>query len=391
MGFDTIHLRERERDVVWRVFAHDRWDKATRELAALPESVARNRRRNGLLPPHKATGTVPLIAGMEPLGHRVFAGESPLEMVTCMEVLSSGDRAVTITKEGKLRLSIIADGTSLWEADAIDNTKPVKWMGHILAVLGDQRVVTCGFYGKRVRISNMETGDALGEMHLGGCIVTTLVSIDGRRFAVGCKSGDILFCEQTKEGMLTETSRVAAADKQASTITSCSVYGERLVSASRDDTVAVWDIQTRARLAELGGRTGRVNSMDMNDSIVVMGCDQAPHVRVFSVANGYASISSIGAFDWVHSDRVHSVHILCSDHVMSVSADWTVAISAVKSNKVLGRWWNSNRKPLCVAALSDGSSTVWGWCSKATTIPAPPAAASAPREYGRCAHCFISG
>lgn len=373
---DPIHLSESERELVWRVFAQDRKNRAERELAALPAKEVRHRKRRALPSLPQTTGSVHSLAGIE-----------TSEWVSCMEVLPGGDRAVTVTDVGKLRMSSVGDGKLLWEVDAHD---ACQWFGHTLALLGDRSVVSCGWKDDRVRVWDLETGDALGDIHVGGGGVSTLVTIDRQRVAVGCESGDIIFCKQAERGRLEETARVAADDKHSCKITACSACGERLASASSDGMVAVWDLETQARLAELGGHNGAVTCVDMSDSIVVTGCVQAPHVRVFCAANNYSCVSTIGAVDWVHDSWVHSVHILDSDRIMSVSSDRTIAISAVESNEVDARV-QLDSYPLGTAVLPDGSIAVCVMGVKAAILPAPPAATSLLQAYGGSRHRTRSG
>lgn len=72
--------------------------------------------------------------------------------------------------------------------------------------------------------------------------------------------------------------------------------------------------------------------MDMSDSMVVIGCWDAPRVRVFRAATNYSMRASAAwalwnpqcgfhSVDWIHKSWALSVRMLGSDHVMSVSED----------------------------------------------------------------------
>lgn len=388
------HDRERDRktgavsSVAWRVFAMERKATAERELADLPPCEAAKRRRRGLLPPEISRS--PILLGGAVLQDSVYS----------LDVLPLSGLVVTSTNTGNLRVSAPLSGKLLWEVDAHDGRSRGA-----MAVVTSRIVATGGWNytstGDCLRTWNAETGQPLDEMQVSidpevmmtervrqdvrG--VSAIATVDGQRFAVGCCSGDIIVCKHDMGTNLAEIARVAAVDKHDDWILDFSVYGKRLASTSYDTTVAVWDVESCERLALLQGDGNWADCVEMSESLLVTGSRRAPHIRVYSVADGYSCITKAGAVDWVHSGSVTSVKILDSDHIMSASKDQTIAIASVKTNKVVARV-ELDFAPRCTAVLQDGSIAVSDFGdylhsnSRVYIIPAPHAAASLLRECG---------
>jgi WD40 repeat protein len=64
-----------------------------------------------------------------------------------------------------------------------------------------------------------------------------------------------------------EAARIADVHKDW--VRDFSVCGGRMATASRDNTAAMWSVDSRERLAQLTVHTDTVSSVDMNDRLVV--------------------------------------------------------------------------------------------------------------------------
>lgn len=375
----------------WRVFAEQRKLTAERVLAAVPAIEARERRHDWLPPPH-APGRVVAIACGCPV-------------TCCMDVLRGGERIVTTDFSGTLRVMAVEDGALLWEVSA--HTECVNGSDSTeLTVLSD-RVVATGASDGFLRVWNADTGEKLCQIKVDR-VVFTLAAISTRQFIAGFEGGDIIVYEYKLGTGLAEAFRLVDANPRSGfdqstdcrnwddniNVISFALCGERLASLSANGNVTIWDLKARSRLALIHGRgAGWVRCLDMNESLIVVGYYDAPHVRVYSAADNYSCIGATGAFDWVHNNLVSSVRILGSGHVMSASVDQTIAISSLQSNKVVARmkldfdpWVDFCVLPdgsIAVAAAADeGRKVAIGQGAATIIFHALPAAARLLKTFG---------
>lgn len=357
----------------WRVFAEQRNFAAERARAALQAKEARRLRRDKLPPPEESEA----ISSTE---YDDYWG-----MADSMEVLPGGKRIVTTLDNGNLMVSDVADSALLWDVD------PERHGGHSptrMAVLDDNVVAIGG--NRDVRTWNVDSGVQLGKIKVGARGVSALAAISCRRFVVGCWGGDIVFFDHEQGARLAQSFRLVNESPHSDycSVDCFAVCRDRMASVRRNGEVAIWNLQTRSRMAVIRGygRWG-VAGVDMSDSVLVIASLDEPYLRVHSVANNLACFGATGAFDWVHNDLVISVRILDSAHVMSTSSDGTIAVTAFESNEVIARV-NPGFWPRFSAVLFDGSIAVtghideeYGGC-ETRVFPAPRAAACLLKAYG---------
>lgn len=367
--------------LAWREFALQRKCNAKLNLGSKSESAERECRRRGLLPPEAPGEGVlyPEIVGIDDSFR--------------MLVLPDGDRVVNLSHSGRLQVSSVSSGTLLWRIRAQRELTQLA-----LGAIGNDILVTASRAAEMpdvqsasglVRTWRVDSGEALGEICLPNFLVSSMAAVDIQRFAAGCHNGDIVICEHDNGARLMQLARVVLAENpifgHSQAPGDLSRCAGRLASAS-GDTISLWDISTRGavlKLAEIDVESENpgdyVVCLDVTDTLVAVGCCNAPHVRVYSVPQGYSCISSGGAVNWIHNREVTSILILDSDHVLTASEDRTIAISALRSQDVIVRI-GLEFEPVSARVLFGGSIAVIGY-NVVVILPAPNAAASLLRKY----------
>jgi WD40 repeat protein len=243
-------------------------------------------------------------AAEAPTGFVALAGHGVGEWVWCIVPLPGGDRVATASDDGKVRVYQVANGAMEHELDSHER----HWFQRALAALGGDIIVSRGAADCKVVTWNAASGERLGETAAGSGVVA-LAALDSGRFVAGTKGGDIVFYTHHGGRGVEEAARIAGAHKDW--VGDVAVYGGRLATASEDKTAAVWDVDSRMLLAQLGGHTRWVRSVDMNDRLVAT-ASGAKTVRVYNAERGY---SCTAVLDWLHTDWVYSMAIIGDDHI----------------------------------------------------------------------------
>jgi WD40 repeat protein len=145
---------------------------------------------------------------------------------------------------------------------------------------------------------------------------------------------------QTLEGHSAEVNSVSILD------------ASRVVSASDDKTLRVWDVETGETLQKLEGHSGCVRSVAVLDGSRVVSASDDQTLRVWDVETG-ATLQRLDG----HSDRVRSVAVLDSSRVVSASYDQTVRVWDVETGATLQKLEGHPTGVLSVAVL-DSSRVV---------------------------------
>lgn len=328
----------------------------------------------------------------EPPGENVYYPDiSRFNDVFHLLILPSGDGVLNLSSLGRLQMSSEPTGTILWDVQAHEALGQ-----YAMAIIGTNIVATAGgidesrdveFPSGRVRTWNIESGAALGDIRLDRFPVSSVAAVNAQRFVAGSHTGEIVICEHDRGARFVQLRRIAASMDEPlvrgeSMIGRYAVCGEMLASLI-SPVITIWNASTLARLSSfrtVGENHGDIaKSIDMTDRQLVVGCLNAPHVRVYSVTDNYSCISSEGAVQYVHSKTVTSVHILDSEHILSASMDETVAISAVSSSAVVARI-KINFVPVWTDVLSNGSIAVAG-DRKVAILAAPHGAVPLLKAY----------
>lgn len=372
----------------WRVFARELKARADRRISAMPNCRQRKVRHAGIPRPDPPRAAVCVAA---PAAAARAAGCMRRPTIACCRVLPDGESVILVNEAGMVWEAVVSTGARARcrVLRGIGRDLQLSRIGcRALTVLGNG-IVVGGERGEKDD-TGMRFFGSFGE-DLRDILereqATALAAVGCRTFAVGYYSGDIVFLKYEGGLELKEVAHTSDADRHKGPVNEVVACGTRLASASDDRTAAVWDVETGERVAVLCGHGAEVNSVDMNETMVVTGSPSGgPCVRVFSVARGYSCISHIStsAVVWVHMKQVSSVRILDRDHVLSACVGGTIAISAMMSHRVIARV-QLHFEVLSTDVLADGAVVACGRRpdgGEAVIIPPPPAAASLLQAYG---------
>jgi WD40 repeat protein len=281
-----------------------------------------------------------------PTGVVELAVHGPGELLWCIVPLPRGDRVATASNTGKVRVFAVATGALAHELDAHEGD--IGWRA--LTALGGDIIVSAGDADGKVVTWNAAGGERLDEAAVGSD-VGALAALGPGRFVAGTAGGDVVFCTHHGGLCVEEVARIAAAHSRG--VLDFAVRGGLLATASSDRTAAVWNLDSRERLATLSGHTNSVSSVDMNDQLVVT-ASWDKTVRVYNAERDY---SCTAVLDWLHTNSVNSVTIVGDDHILSASDDHTVCVTQLSSSTVVARTKLSFEVE-CAAALPDGRLAV---------------------------------
>ena len=138
--------------------------------------------------------------------------------------------------------------------------------------------------------------------------------------------------------------------------------GRRIVTASFDGTVGVWDAADGSLIRRLSGHRAGVHSLEVSGKHIAAGGFDGT-VRVWSADSG-APVTTIDA----HSDAVTAVAFLASDRLVSASRDGTARVWSLHDGKCLRvleghRHWVTKLAALpdrrLLSAGEDGICNLW--------------------------------
>jgi small GTP-binding protein len=122
---------------------------------------------------------------------------------------------------------------------------------------------------------------------------------------------------------------------------------DRVVSASWDKTLKVWDIKTGKEIITLKGHTGWVYSVAVLSDDRVVSASPDKTLKVWDIKTGKEIKTLKG-----HTGAVWSVTVLSDDRVVSASSDQTLKVWDIKTGKEIKTLKGHTAQVLSVAALS---------------------------------------
>jgi WD40 repeat protein len=278
-------------------------------------------------------------AAEEPTGVIELAGNDEEGWLQCIVPLPGGDRVVTASSKGKVRVFAVTTGALEHELDAHKGAIGER----ALAALGGDIIISGGKNDGTIVTWNTASGDWLGEAAVGDGVIA-LAALDDWQFVAGTDCGDVMFYKHDRGRGVEEAACVV--DEHSDGISDFALCGGRLATASSDQTATVWSVDSRERVATLSGHTDWVVSVDMNDQLVVTASNDKT-VRVYNAERGYSCTAVVG---WFHTDWVNSVAIIGDDHILSASHDHNVCVTQISTGLIVAR--KDLRTPVhCAAAL----------------------------------------
>jgi len=106
--------------------------------------------------------------------------------------------------------------------------------------------------------------------------------------------------------------------------------GDRIASASDDGAVRIWSLRDGCCLRELSGHQGAVTCVAPAADHLIASCGQDRSVRLWDVDSG-ACVATL----WDHNGPVAGVLPLPDDRLLSWSFDWTVRLWSIPAGKCL--------------------------------------------------------
>jgi len=141
--------------------------------------------------------------------------------------------------------------------------------------------------------------------------------------------------------------------------------GRHIVSGSDDGTVAVWDLQTGARLHELIGHQGVVRSVALSgDGRYIVSGSTDRTVAVWDLQSGARLHELTGHQDWVTSVALSGD----GRHIVSGSDDGTVAVWDLQSGARLHELTGHQDQVTSVALSGDGRHIVSGSADRTVAV-----------------------
>lgn len=260
-----------------------------------------------------------------------------------------------------------------------------------LAVLGSDLIASGDLSGV-LCVWRARTGRCLYRAKQEGGSVLAIAALDSSRFVAGLDDGSLIFYHHREgEDVLALRSIPHAHEARIRSIAIC---GNRLVTGSSDKTAKVWDVDTREVCGTLAGHAKFVQGVAMDERHIV------------TTSNGGRNdVDKGGVYIWdattfallqkledTHTDWIYLPLLLGADHVLTVSADQSILVSAIATGTAVHRI-HPNFGVFHLATTRDGKIAACGNNESAVIFSAPEpvakiiranvasvAAASAERE-----------
>jgi len=178
--------------------------------------------------------------------------------------------------------------------------------------------------------------------------VQCIVLVQKGLFACGCNDAKIYVCDDSDGVAAGERDKVLEGHTQDVTALTVMADG-RLVSASADKSLRVWDVRTGQCLKVLIGHTESVYGVAALDKDLVASCSGDKSVRIWDAYTGKI-VKELRE----HSDTVYSVAALSGGRLVSASKDKTIKIWNVSSGKCIRALTGHTEMVRSVAAFPDG-------------------------------------
>jgi WD40 repeat protein len=315
-----------------------------------------------------------------PDGHRIVSGSKDetiavwdLETGACIRQLTGHEKgviSVAVGRDGRRIVSGSDDRTvAVWDLES--GTRIHQLHGHqdavsSVAVVLDGRLIVSGSHDRSAAVWDLETDARIhGLSGHGNAVSSVVVTPDGRRvvsaswdFTVAVWDLETGACIRQFAGHRNPVSSVALSpDGRRIASAAVSPDGRRITSASADTTMAVWDLETGARIRQLAGHRDWVSSVAVTpDSRRIISGSDDRTVAIWDLETG-ACIRQLAG----HQDTVSSVAVTPDGRlIISASADKTIAVWDLETGARI-RQLPGHQSPVNSVAVSpDARSIVSG-------------------------------
>lgn len=277
-----------------------------------------------------------LVSGSEDDSLRIWSSRSGAPLQTC-EGHEDDITSLAVSSDGKILVSASADkNIKLWDGSSFKELRTLT--GHTDRVtsisLSSGKILASGSWDKTVIIWDINSGRRIKKIeNFSNWISSLSISADGRTLAVATGSGDKpdnsigvwTLPSATKTGEL-------VGNKSWVTSVNLSADGKTLLSGCFDNSLLLWDVQTRSMKCRLDNGTpvglitqsadGRLVLVDGFDkTIKFVEVDGLKDIATMSVDKNHdwVVVSRDGRFDSSNLDKIESLVWVLPDRRMRVS------------------------------------------------------------------------
>jgi WD40 repeat protein/serine/threonine protein kinase len=281
-------------------------------------------------------------------GHKAGKGVADVDLST------GGKRIISIDYDGAIKVWDADDGKELL---TINTSLGKGEYGRSVAVSPDGKRIVAGTKSKEVYEWDAATGEQLRTFRVQDqSVLFVEYSPDGRQIALGCSGGmiKIVDTETEKETILTEGK---GWGRSLVTSLAFSPDGKRLISASMDKTIKIWDVSRGEVIHNCNGHEDSIWSaaVSPDGKYIVSGSGDGT-VRIWNIDTGEQVRKLSG-----HNGSVFSVAFSPdSKRIISGGADKTIRVWDVATGKELKTLSGHRESVYAVVYSPDGRHIVSG-------------------------------
>ena len=250
----------------------------------------------------------------------------------CIKTVQAHDDWVEkalILESGKI-ITVALDGIiKIWDfsENGKDNKKPLTWLGGHTSGITDviefnkNKIITVS-KDKTIRKWNVESGKELF-CYKTDVPLTCIKKIDDNLIAVGATDKSIYILDFSKDSLNDEDLdkiKIARMEEHKDIITALEITSDkRLISASTDKTICIWDLNKYKLLKKLEGHNEGVQCLKIlkNGELASGAFDNT--IKIWDLKK-YVCIKTLSG----HTGHVYCINQLLDEKLISGASDWSL-------------------------------------------------------------------